>query len=65
MNLMHFLFISIFLYACELWTLTVELENKKAVLRDEMILKVIKHFVQGPYNQSGGSQKDHSSHWRI
>ena len=29
MTLMHSLFISIFLYACESWTLTVELENRK------------------------------------
>ena len=29
MNLMHSLFISIFLYACESWTLTVELEKRK------------------------------------
>ena len=39
--------------------------NKKAGLWDEMILKVNKHFAQGPYNQLGGSQKDRSSHWRL
>ena len=29
MKLMHYLFIFIFLYACESWTLTVELEKIK------------------------------------
>ena len=56
-------FMSIFLYACESWTLTVALEKKKADLRDEMLLNVVNHFVQGPYNQLGGSQKDPSSYW--
>ena len=37
---------------CKSWTVTVELK-KKAGLWDEMILNVIKHFVQGPISQSG------------
>ena len=51
-KLMRSLFISIFLYAFESWTLTAELDY-------------IEHFVQGPCYQRGGSQKDPSRHCRI
>ena len=53
-KLMRCLVISIFLYACESWA--TELEKR---------MQAFEHFVQGPFYQRGGSQKDPSSHWRI
>ena len=40
------LVISIFLYACESWTLTA-VREKNAGLLDEMLPKAFEHFVQG------------------
>ena len=50
-----------------LWVVDLDsrVTKKKAVLWDEILLKVIKCFVQGPYKQLGGLQKDSSSHWWI
>ena len=49
-KLMHSLVISIFLDACESWTLTAELK-KNSGLSDEMLLEAIEHFVQRPFYQ--------------
>ena len=59
-KLMHSLVISMFLYACESWALTTELQKRMQAF--EMS---IEHFVQGPCYQWGGSQKDPNSHQRI
>ena len=64
-KLMRFLVISIFLFACESGTLTAELEKKNTDLWNEMLPETIAHFIQGPCDQWGGSQKDPGSHWRI
>ena len=44
-RLMRSLVISIFLYACETWTLTAELE-KKINYRNEMLPKTLGHLLQ-------------------
>ena len=62
---MRSLIISIFLYACESWTLTAELEKSTRAFDDEMLPKVIEHFVQGPCDRWEGSELDPSTHWRI
>ena len=47
---------SMFLYAFDLWTLTVEKNSGK----------VIEHFIQGSQNEQGGLKKiDQNSHLRI
>ena len=50
-KLMRSLVISIFLYACEAWTLTAELEKTTQAFEMRCYRKVTEHFVQGPYNQ--------------
>ena len=44
-KLMRSLVISIFLYACESWTLTAELREKNAGFLDEMLPEAIEHFI--------------------
>ena len=48
---MRALVISIFLYACESWTLTAR--GKNAGLSYEVLQRVIGHFVQGPRAHKG------------
>ena len=45
-RLMRSLVISIFLYACETWTLTAELEKKDTNYRNEMLPKTLGHLLQ-------------------
>ena len=47
-RLMRSLVISIFLYACETWTLTAELEKKDTNYRNEMLPKTLGHLLQRP-----------------
>ena len=44
-RLMRSLVISIFLYACETWTLTAELEKKDTNSRNEMLPKTLGHLL--------------------
>ena len=37
--------LSIFLYACESWTLTAELEKRTQVVLDEMLPEAMEHLV--------------------
>ena len=63
-KLMRSLVISIFLYACESWTLTA-VREKNAGFWGEKLPEAIEHFIWGPCYQWGGSQKEPNSHWRI
>ena len=40
------LYITIFVYVSESWTLIAVLEHKKTILRDEMLPKVTEHLAQ-------------------
>ena len=50
-RLMRSLVISIFLYVCESWTLTAELEKKDTGNGDEVLQETSWHHIQGPHLQ--------------
>ena len=62
-KLLQSLNISLFLYACESWTLTAKLDERTHPF--DTVPKAIEHFAQEPFNKIEGSQIDSSSHWRI
>ena len=49
--------ISLFLYACESWTIAAELERRMQGFEMRMLPKVIEHFVQRPCHQEGVCRK--------
>ena len=54
---MHSLVIFIFLYACESWTLTAEIERKTG-LGNEMLLQGPQHILSGPNYQSRSEKQN-------
>ena len=59
--MMHSLVTSIFLYACELWTLTAELQRRIQTVGNEKLLHDTTHLVQRPYYQRGSPCQDPAS----
>ena len=58
-QLMHSLVTFIFLYACESWTLTAELQRRiRAMDGNEVLLQDAKHFIQRPSYQWGNLCQD-------
>ena len=62
-RLMRSLVISIFLYACESWTLTADTERKIQANGDEMRQKAPRHHLQRPHLQRRGAKQNSASHW--
>ena len=60
-RLLHSLVISIFLYSCETWTLTAEIE-KDADSANEKFQTSPWHLVQRPHHQRRGAKQDSESH---
>ena len=48
---MRYLVTSIFLYACESWTLTAELERRLQAMKDEVLPQDTTHLIQRPCYQ--------------
>ena len=53
----------IFLYSCETWTLTAEIESGNS--GNETFHKSPWHFVQRPHYQRRGAKEDSESHWTL
>ena len=64
-KLMHSLVISKFLYACELWTLTAELEKRMQAFERRCYRRLLNISYKDHATNKRGSQKDPSSHWRV
>ena len=61
-RLMRSLVMSIFLYACESWTLTADTE-KDTGHGDEMPQKAPRHHLQRPHLKQRGAKQNSASHW--
>ena len=55
---MHPLVTSIFLYACESWTLTAELQRRIQAMNMRCYHKILPHLIQRPCNQRGSPCQD-------
>ena len=64
-KLMRSFVISIFLYACESWTLTAELENRTQAFEMRCYRRLLNISYKDHVTNEDVSQKDQSSHWRI
>ena len=62
-RLMRSLVMSIFLYACESWTLTADTERRITCHGDEMPQKALRHNLQRPHLQQRGVKQNSASHW--
>ncbi|KAK2193587.1 hypothetical protein NP493_11g04006 [Ridgeia piscesae] len=62
-RLMRSLVMSIFLYACESWTLTADTERRITCHGDEMPQKALRHNLQRPHLQQRGAKQNSASHW--
>ena len=58
---MQMLILSTFLYACESWTLTAEIERR--IQADEMLEETSEYFLQRPCDERGGSQQNPECNW--
>ena len=54
---------SIFLYACEPWTLTAELLRRIQATGNEVLPQDTTHLIQRPYYQRGSPCKDPAGNW--
>ena len=57
-RLVRSLVTSIFLYACESWTLTAELQRRIQAIRNEVLPQDTTHLIQSPYHQRGSPCQD-------
>ena len=64
-RLLRSLVISIFLYACESWTLTRRPATSNTSNGDEMLPKTPQHIVHRTRNKCGGTQQNRVCHWTI
>ena len=62
-ELMHSLVTSIFLYACESWTLTAELQRGIQAMENEVLPQDATLLIQRPRYQRGSSCQDPSGNW--
>ena len=62
-RLVRSLVTSIFLYACELWTLTAELLRRIQATGNEVLPQDTTHLIQRPYYQRGSPCKDPAGNW--
>ena len=60
---MRSLVMSIFLYACESWTLIADTERRITGHGDEMPQKIPRHHLQRPHLQRRGAKQNSASHW--
>ena len=61
-KLMRTLILSTFLYACESWILTAEIERRIQAL-EMMLQETSEHFLQRPCDERGGSQQNPECNW--
>ena len=62
-QLMHSLVISIFLYVCESWILTAELQRRIQAMGKKVLLQDTTHFIQRPCYQLGSPCQDPAGNW--
>ena len=62
-KLMRMLILSTFLYACESWTLTAEIERRIQAHEMRCYRKTSEHFLQRPCDERGGSQQNPKCNW--
>ena len=62
-RLMRCLVMSIFLYACESWTVTADTERNDTGHGDEVPQKAPRHHLQRPHLQRRGTKQNSASHW--
>ena len=64
-RLLPSLVMSIFLYSCETWTLTAEIERKDTDSGNEKFHTSPLHLVQRPHHQQRGAKQNSESHWIL
>ena len=62
-KLMRTLILATFLYACESWTLTAEIERRIQALEMRCYKETSEHFLQRPCDERGGSQQNPECNW--
>ena len=64
-KLLHAPIYSIFLYACESWTLSAETQRRIQAVEMRSLTKCPRHIIHRPCHQRRGSEKHHPANWLL